>query len=81
MRKIYRIASRRGSVATKVAVVVAVAAVTGLATRVHPLGDAVGRTEARPLSETSTPAQQPYYYFPSQFELHAGPPEPHIEAF
>jgi hypothetical protein len=81
MRKIYRIRSSQGrSIAVKIALVVAVVAVTGLATLTHPVSDAVSRTEARPLP-ASAGAAPPYYYFPSQYELHAGPPEPHVEAF
>jgi hypothetical protein len=65
--------------AVKVALVVAVVAVTALAARTHPVSDAVSRTEARPLPASASAAQP--YYFPAQYELHAGAPEPHVEAF
>jgi hypothetical protein len=61
-------------------VVVAVLAVTGLATRPHPVTNAVSHVDAQVVPASAPAAEQPYY-FPSQYELHAGPPEAPIEAF
>jgi len=78
MRKIYRMRpSGQRSVIVMLAVVVAVLAATGLATRPHPVTEAVSHADAH-VVPTSAPAEQPYY-FPSQYELHAGPPEPYVD--
>ena len=81
MRKIYKIRpSGQRSAVMMLAVVVAVLAVTGFATRTHPVSNAASHADAHVVPASALAAEQPYY-FPSQYELHAGPPEPHIEAF
>ena len=79
MRKIYRMRpSGQRSVVTMLAVVVAVLAVTGLATRSHPVTDAVSHVDAHVLPPRVPATEQPYY-FPSQYELHAGPPQAYVD--
>ena len=83
MRNIYKLPSRRTRVhLMRAAAVVAVLALAGLITH-GPTSGSLDRHDAISAAVAAdrapTPAAAPY--FPAQYELHAGPPEAHIEAF
>jgi hypothetical protein len=77
MRKIYKVpSSRDGRKAVAVAIVLSVLLLVGIAW--HP------RTTRQIAVAAQPPAAivlEPTVYFPSQYELHAGPPEPLPEQF
>jgi hypothetical protein len=80
MRKIYKISRHRESGrAAAVAITIGALAVAGVALHRAGTSDA---TAAPPVAASATmPAPAPTAYFPSQFELHAGPPEEPVQAF
>ena len=82
MRNIYRIPSSRALSAVRALVVVAALALAGVATRTQTRADFVSHAVATPAVAQGQPATSPSTpYFPAQYELHAGEPQPHIEAF
>jgi hypothetical protein len=83
MRNIYKLSSPRAHVyLMRALAVVAIVALAGLITH-GPTNaaldrhGAIGTAVAADRDGTAAPTP----YFPSQYELHAGPPEAHIEAF
>ncbi|HEY1325449.1 MAG TPA: hypothetical protein VGI14_00825 [Casimicrobiaceae bacterium] len=77
MRKIYRVpSSRDGRKAVAVAIVLSVLVLLGIAW--HPRTTQQMAVAAQPPAAI-VPA--PTAYFPSQYELHAGPPEPLPDQF
>lgn len=86
MRNIYRIPSPRVRItAARALLVVLALGLAGLATRTQRGADVVSHAAATPAaaqaSAAATPAASETTYFPAQYELHAGAPQPHIEAF
>jgi hypothetical protein len=83
MRNLYKLPSPRARInLMRALAVVAVVALAGLVTR-GPTNvaldrhGAIGAAAAADRDATAAPTP----YFPAQYELHAGPPEPHVEAF
>lgn len=78
MRKIYRIPhTRQGGRVATIAVTLALVAILVLATHSHnAVTPALAVTPAPAASDAA-----PTVYFPSQYELHAGPPEEPIQQF
>lgn len=78
MGNVYRHPKRKrtGRFAATTAAIVTVIAIAALASQSYRPSDAAHAHAASP-PDRSTPT----VYFPSQFELNAGPPERHIEAF
>lgn len=81
MRKIYKLprAHPAGRLAT-IALALVVLALVGLASQLHP-GSGPALAAAPAPAPAATDAAAPTVYFPSQYTLHAGEPEAHIEAF
>jgi hypothetical protein len=78
MRKIYKISRHRESGrAAAIVIVIGTLAVMGLA--FHRAGTTEAVASHAPVA--SAPAPSPTVYFPSQYELHAGPPEEPVQAF
>src|SRR5262249_5863904 len=72
MRKIYKISRHReGGRAAAVAIMIGALAIVGIAFHRAGTTDAVA---AKPAAASAS-APAPTVYFPSQYELHAGPPE------
>lgn len=80
MRKIYKLprAHPAGRLAT-VALALVILALVGLASYSHTGSEPA--LAAAPAPAPATDAAAPTVYFPSQYTLHAGEPEAHIEAF
>jgi hypothetical protein len=81
MRNIYRIPPRARITAARVCAVVGALLVGGVALRTHD-ADVLTQAVAVPITRAvAAESPAPTQYFPAQYELHAGAPEPHIEAF
>jgi hypothetical protein len=83
MRNIYKLPSRRTRMnLMRAAAVVAALGVAGLITHGPTSGspDRQGSISTAAAADRSATAAATTY-FPSQYELHAGPPETHVEAF
>ena len=79
MRKIYKISRRRESGrAAAIAIAIGALAVVGLAA--HRAGPTAAAAPQAPAAASAS-APSSTVYFPSQYELHAGPPEEPIQAF
>jgi hypothetical protein len=78
MRKIYKLRRRDGGRAAALVIMIGALAVVVLASH-----RATPTAAARPAQAPSASAVAPpaTVYFPSQYELHAGPPEEPVQAF
>ena len=85
MRKIYTLPRARGRfTASRVLLAVgALAVILGLAVRhgVEWPRSAVANAPVPLTAQAATPARESTVYFPSQYELHAGPPETQPDTF